>query len=182
LDLFFFFCCSFFPGSQGWILSGRAKRKEKSRESSGGEKNKTNHRAPRKRSKRAPLDPRPRLLLVLLFSTQRSWIKYTQPSRPMASLMSPPLLAETVVQFHSASTPISCSGSAQRCAITGLPRAGRGDRYGRRKPSGRRGLRVAAVAAESRSSEGGVAEDYYAVLGVVRASSSKRFFFLSFVC
>jgi hypothetical protein len=32
---------------------------------------------------------------------------------------------------------------------------------------------VEAVAAESRSSEGGVAEDYYAVLGVVSVSSWK---------
>jgi hypothetical protein len=39
---------------------------------------------------------------------------------------------------------------------------------------------VAAVAAESRSSEGGVAEDYCVVLGVVSASSSKGSFpFLS---
>jgi len=35
---------------------------------------------------------------------------------------------------------------------------------------------VEAVAAESRSSDGGVAEDYYAVLGVVGASSSKQSF------
>jgi len=37
-------------------------------------------------------------------------------------------------------------------------------------------LTVKAVAAESRSSEGGIAEDYYAVLGVVGASSGKQSF------
>ena len=41
--------------------------------------------------------------------------------------------------------------------------------------------KVKAVAAESRSSEGGIAEDYYAVLGVVGASFRKHsFFFLHF--
>ncbi|KAK3161846.1 hypothetical protein QOZ80_1BG0082230 [Eleusine coracana subsp. coracana] len=85
----------------------------------------------------------------------------------MAPLLSPPLLADSVAKFHSASTPIPCSGSAQRCAITGLAGAGRGDRFRRRKVWGRRIFRVAAVAAESRSSEGSVAEDYYAVLGVM---------------
>lgn len=90
-----------------------------------------------------------------------------------------PLLADSVATFHSASTPIPCSGSTQRCAITGLARAGRGDQYRRR-----RGLRVVAVAAESRRSEGGVAEDYYAVLGVVSADSFNSFFlFLAeYVC
>jgi hypothetical protein len=39
---------------------------------------------------------------------------------------------------------------------------------------------VTAVVAESRSSEGSVAEDYYDVLDVVSASSSKRFFFFVF--
>jgi hypothetical protein len=43
---------------------------------------------------------------------------------------------------------------------------------------------VVVVAAESRSSEGGVAEDYYAVLGVVGASSffkGRCFIFKAFV-
>jgi len=41
-------------------------------------------------------------------------------------------------------------------------------------------LVVEAVAAESRSSDGGVAEDYYAVLGVVGASTSKHSFCIFF--
>ncbi|XP_062206753.1 chaperone protein dnaJ C76, chloroplastic-like [Phragmites australis] len=86
----------------------------------------------------------------------------------MATLLSPPLLADSVAKIHSAaSTPVPCSGSALRWAIAGLAGAGRSDRHRRRRAWGRRGLRVAAVAAESRNPEGGVAEDYYAVLGVM---------------
>jgi hypothetical protein len=89
----------------------------------------------------------------------------------MAPLLSKPLLADTGTKFHAASTPVSCSGSPQRYAIAGLAGAGRRDRDWRRRTRGRTNLRVKAVAAESRSSEGGIAEDYYAVLGVVGASS-----------
>ncbi|CAO2178392.1 unnamed protein product [Urochloa humidicola] len=92
----------------------------------------------------------------------------------MAPLLSPPLLADSVTKFHAASTAVPCSGSAQRHAITALAGAGRRDRRQCRRTWGRRGLRVEAVAAESRSSEGGVAEDYYAVLGVMPDATPKQ--------
>lgn len=73
--------------------------------------------------------------------SRRSQIKYALPSHPMAPLLSPPLLADTVT-------------------ITGLAGAGRRDRGWRRRAWGRTSSRVKAVAAESRSSAGGIAEDY----------------------
>ncbi|KAL5220916.1 hypothetical protein ABZP36_025629 [Zizania latifolia] len=75
-------------------------------------------------------------------------------------LVSPPLLANSVA-------PCSGTGSVQRRAITRLAGAGRRDWHRRRRTSGRRGLTVSAVGAEAPSPEGGVAEDYYAVLGVM---------------
>jgi hypothetical protein len=168
--------------------------REKSRERSGGEKS-NNHRAPRKPTgKQSRSEPtttgstRQRRLLLphLPFPlSSRSRTKYTLPSHPMAPLLSPPLLADSVTKFHAASTPVSCSGSPQRYVITGLAGAGRGEHDWRRRTWGRTNLRVKAVAAESRSSEGGIAEDYYAVLGVVGASFRKHSFFfctLLFFC
>ncbi|ONM38496.1 DNAJ heat shock N-terminal domain-containing protein [Zea mays] len=73
----------------------------------------------------------------------------------MAPLLSPPLLADTVT-------------------ITGLAGAGRRDRGWRRRAWGRTSSRVKAVAAESRSSAGGIAEDYYAVLGVMPDATPKQ--------
>ncbi|KAM0855391.1 hypothetical protein ACQ4PT_049801 [Festuca glaucescens] len=81
----------------------------------------------------------------------------------MAPLLSPPLLADLVAKSHASSTAIRCSGSVRRWSVAGLAGAGRRDRHWRR----RRGFRVSAVATESSSSEGGAAEDYYAVLGVM---------------
>nr|CAB3478199.1 unnamed protein product [Digitaria exilis] len=92
----------------------------------------------------------------------------------MAPLLSPPLLADSVTKFHAASAPVPCSCSPQRYAITGWTGAGIRDHHRRRRTRGRRSLRVAAVAAESRRSEGGVAEDYYAVLGVMPDATPKQ--------
>ncbi|KAG2600456.1 hypothetical protein PVAP13_5KG522200 [Panicum virgatum] len=92
----------------------------------------------------------------------------------MAPLLSPPLLADSVTKFHAASTAVPCSGSSLRYAITWLAGAGRRDRHRCRRTWGSRGLRVEAVAAESRSSDGGVAEDYYAVLGVMPDATPKQ--------
>ena len=117
---------------------------------------------------------------LLLPPSRGSQIRYTLPSHLMAPLLSPPLLADSVTKFHAASTAVPCSGSSLRYAITWLAGAGRRDRHRCRRTWGSRGLRVEAVAAESRSSDGGVAEDYYAVLGVVGASSSKHSFCIFF--
>ncbi|KAF0920198.1 hypothetical protein E2562_034013 [Oryza meyeriana var. granulata] len=87
----------------------------------------------------------------------------------MAPLLSPPLLADSVAKFHRSSTPPTlCSGSVRRWAITRFAGAGRRrDWHRRRRTPGRKDLTVSAVAAELPSSGGGVAEDYYAVLGVM---------------
>lgn len=150
------------------MLYGR----EKSRERSGGEKPKQTQGAKktdRKTEQENPTGSTPPSPPPSLAAGARS--KYTLPPHPMAPLLSPPLLADSVTKFHAASTAVPCSGSPQRYAITGLAGAGRRDRRRCRRTRGRTGLRVEAVAAESRSSEGGVAEDYYAVLGVVGISS-----------
>lgn len=159
-----------------------AKRQRKiadSRERSGREKS-NKHRAPtaKKTDRKAEQGESHRIhtafsssLPPSLSPERRSQIKYTPPSQPMAPHLSRPLLADTVTKFHAVSTPVSCSGTPQRYAITGLAGSRRRDRDWRRRTRGRTNLKVKAVAAESRSSEGGIAEDYYAVLGVVGASS-----------
>ncbi|XP_066314927.1 uncharacterized protein [Miscanthus floridulus] len=154
---------------------------EKNRGRGVAEKNQTNtgRQPPRKRTGKqsranptGSTPPSPPSLPPSL--SRRSQIQYTLPSHPMAPLLSKPLLADTGTKFHAASTPVSCSGSPQRYAIAGLAGAGRRDRDWRRRTRGRTSLRVKAVAAESRSSEGGIAEDYYAVLGVMPDATPKQ--------
>ncbi|PWZ34417.1 Ferredoxin-1, partial [Zea mays] len=144
-----------------WWIS--ANGTEKSREWSGREKSnkhgntwrQENGQENRDRARRTPPDPHRLLLLLLSSLSLGSQIKYALPSHPMAPLLSPPLLADTVT-------------------ITGLAGAGRRDRGWRRRAWGRTNSRVKAVAAESRSSAGGIAEDYYAVLGVVLTDPIQR--------
>ena len=163
-----------------------AKRRRKIAGEEWRRKTKINSRAPRKRtgkqSRRTPPATGFRIhtAFLLLPPSRGSQIRYTLPSHLMAPLLSPPLLADSVTKFHAASTAVPCSGSSLRYAITWLAGAGRRDRHRCRRTWGSRGLRVEAVAAESRSSDGGVAEDYYAVLGVVGASTSKHSFCIFF--
>ena len=164
--------------SAWWDIGIYCQTAEKNRGRGVAEKNQTNtgRQPPRERtgkqSRANPTGSTPPSLPPPPSLSRRSQInQYTLPSHQMAPLLSPPLLADTGTKFHAASAPVSCSGSPQRYAIAGLAGAGRRDRNCRRRTRGRTSLRVKAVAAESRSSEGGIAEDYYAVLGVVGASS-----------